>query len=288
MFDPLHLQALTAILATGSFDGAAARLHVTPSAISQRIRALEDRTGAVLIRRGTPCTATPAGRRLAHHADTLALLDAQAARDLGLSTDRPTVRVAVNADSLATWFLPALTALPDHLFDLVIDDQDHSEILLRDGAVMAAITARADPVQGCDAYPLGALRYLATASPAFAARWFPDGPTVAALATAPALSFNAKDRLQADWAAARAGAPVALPLHRLATSEGFVTAACLGLGWGMNPAVLAAPHLATGALVDLGHPLDTPLHWQVSRAVAAPLAPLTQAIRQAARAVLVT
>ena len=149
-FDPDHLSALAAILRRGSFEAAASELGVTPSAISQRIRTFEDRIGAALINRGSPCTATPIGARIARHAEDIGLLEARLARDLGFDTtaDRPVaVRIAVNADSLATWFVPALAAVPEILFDLVIDDQDHSAEWLQRGEVSAAVTSATSPTR---------------------------------------------------------------------------------------------------------------------------------------------
>ncbi|WP_349775076.1 LysR family transcriptional regulator ArgP [Frigidibacter sp. SD6-1] len=290
MIDPDQLSSLAAILRTGSFEGAARALNVTPSAISQRLRALEDRLGTVLVLRTQPAQATEAGRRLARHADDLALLESALMHDLGRAADRanPTVRIAVNADSLATWFLPALATVPDLLFDLVIDDQDHSVDLLKHGEVAAALTAGTASAQGAAIYALGALTYRATCSPAFRDRWFAGGMSVEALSRAPALTFNNKDRLQTDWARVLTGRPVALPTHLIASSHAFVEAALLGLGWGMNPEPLIAPHLARGTLVDLApdRPLLKPLDWQVSRLHATLLAPLTAAVRRAAKAKL--
>lgn len=287
MFDPAHLQALAAILRTGSFEAAAAALNVTPSAISQRIRGLEERLGTAVVIRADPCRPTPAGARIARHAEEVALLERTLAADLGQVAERAHVRIAVNADSLATWFLPPLAAVPGLLFDLVIDDQDHSAELLRRGEVQAAITAHGAPLAGCDVHPLGRLGYVATASPDFVARWFPDGVSAAALAVAPALTFNRKDRLQADWARKVAGRPVALPTHLLASSHGFVEAARLGLGWGMNPEPLVRADIAAGRLVALSaETLDTELHWQVARVAGRALASLTAAVRRAAAAAL--
>ncbi|WP_126976114.1 ArgP/LysG family DNA-binding transcriptional regulator [Frigidibacter oleivorans] len=287
MFDPAQLAALAAVLRCGSFEAAAAALSVTPPAISQRLRALEERTGTVLVERSQPARATAAGARLARLADELALLQAAAARDLGLEGDGAaprTLRIAVTADTLATWLLPALARVEGHLFDLVIDDQDHAADWLRRGEVLAAITAQPRPVQGCDVRALGSLRYLAVASPGFHARYFAEGVTPAALEQAPALIFDRKDRLQADWAQALTDASLRLPAHRIASSEAFVSAALLGIGWGMNPESLVRPHLAAGRLVELqpGRPLDTPLYWQWARLAAPALAPLTAAIRAAA------
>lgn len=288
MLDYDQLEALAAILRTGSFDGAAAELHVTASAVSQRIRALEDRIGTPVVIRAQPCRATEAGARLARHVEDVQLLEAAVKGDLGGAPSAARVRIAVNADSLATWILPALAAVPGLLYDLVIDDQDHSADWLRRGEVQAAVTAHESPVAGCDLHPLGRLRYIATASPAFIADWFSGGVTAETLARAPALTFNRKDRLQRDWARQITGRPVVLPTHLLASSQGFVDAARLGLGWGMNPELLVRDDLASGRLAALvpDASLDTPLVWQASRLTGAALAPLTKAIRRSATAAL--
>lgn len=290
-FDPHHLAALSAILRLGSFEAAAEELSVTPSAISQRIRAFEDRIGTALVYRGTPCTGTPAGLRIAKHAEDVGLLEAQLSRELSLENgDRPLrLRIAVNADSLATWFVPALTALDGVLYDLVIDDQDHSADWLRRGEVSAAVTAGGRPVSGCDAVELGALRYVATANAAFMARWFPDGVTPRALASAPCITFTPKDELQKLWIRQATGASVTPPTHFLPSAEAFVDAARAGIGWGMNPEDLVRGPIRNRRLVPLieNSELDVPLIWQVSRIMAPALAPLTQAVRRAAARSLV-
>jgi LysR family transcriptional regulator, chromosome initiation inhibitor len=290
MLDPAQLAALAAVHRRGSFDLAAAELHVTPSAISQRIRALEEVTGSLLIRRGSPCTATPTGLRLIRHHDEVALLETTLAADLpGLSPGPATLRIAVNADSLATWVIPALAATEGFLFDLVIDDQDASQDWLRRGEVVAAITSHPGPLQGCDTVALGALRYRATASPAYLDRWFPQGVNAKALAQAPALTFSEKDQLQTRWAATQGLSRAALPTHRIASSQAFVEACIASLAWGMNPEPLVARHLAAGRLVELipETPLDVALYWQFTRLAAPALQTVTRAIRKAAAATLV-
>jgi LysR family transcriptional regulator (chromosome initiation inhibitor) len=293
MLDPAQLAALAAVHRRGSFELAASELHVTPSAISQRIKALEEAAGTLLVRRGQPCTATNAGLRLIRHHDEIALLERTLALDLpSLTSGRASLRIAVNADSLATFVIPALAATEGFLFDLVIDDQDVSQDWLRRGEVVAAITSHPGPLQGCDTIPLGALRYRATASPAYVRRWFPDRVTAKEMATAPALTFSDHDRLQTRWAAAQVPGltrPL-LPTHRMASSHAFVDACLSGLGWGMNPEPLVAAPLASGALVELifDTPLDVALYWQFTRLAAPALAPVTEAIRRAARASLVT
>lgn len=293
MLDPAQLAALATVHRRGSFELAASELHVTASAISQRIKALEETTGTLLIQRGQPCMATPAGLRLIRHHDEVTLLEHALAADLPHLSPRPsTLRIAVNADSLATWVIPALAATEGFLFDLVIDDQDTSQDWLKRGEVAAAITAHPGPLQGCDTIPLGSLRYRATASPDYVARWMPQGVTPASLAIAPALTFSDKDRLQELWVARQVGRGAkraAFPSHRLASSQGFVDACLAGLGWGLNPEPLVASHLAAGHLIDLSPdaPLDVALHWQFSRLTAPALAPLTKEIRAEAGRVLI-
>ncbi|MCV6585176.1 MAG: LysR family transcriptional regulator ArgP [Marinibacterium sp.] len=285
--DPTQLATLSAVLRLGSFEAAARALGVTPPAVTQRIKALEDQVGRRLVHRSTPSTATEAGARLAKHAEDVGLLETRLRQDLKIDMGPAAarLRVAVNADSLATWIIPALVQTDDFLFDLVVDDQDHSADWLRRGAVSAAVTAAGPAISGCDRTALGSLRYVATASPAFVARWFADGISADSLARAPCLIFNAKDQLQLRWMARETGARPAPPGHFLPSSHAFVEAAQLGLGWGMNPAHLVTDALARGTLVPLGRDpmMDVALDWQVSGVMARPLAPLTRAIRAAAR-----
>ena len=291
MLDYSLVAAVAAVVREGSFERAAQALHITPSAVSQRVKLLEERLGQVLVVRAQPCTATAAGHALCRHAAHVAVLETELVRHApalaAVDAPLPTLRVAVNADSLATWFLPAMaafTAAQPALLDLCIEDQAHTAEQLRAGEVMAAVTALAGPVQGCNSVPLGRQRYVAAASPAFARRWFAAGVHAQSLAVAPCLHFNHKDRLQDDWMQAVCGHPVAAPRHWIPASQAFVDAAVLGLGWGMQPASLVADALANGHLVHLlpAQPLWVPLHWQVPRSAAQSLARLTDAVVAAA------
>ena len=285
-FDYDHLRALSAIQRYGSFDAAAFELNVTPSAISQRLKALEEMVGERLIVRAAPCVGTALGQRLARHAEDVALME----RDVLPQNGAPArVSIAVNADSLATWFMPSLQGQHDLLFDLISDDQDHSIKLLKEGRVAAAITTRAQPVQGCDSFALGAMRYVATASPSFANCWFSDGVTAQSLLHAPALVFDHKDDLETEWSLREVGTPLQLQSHFVPSTTAFIHAAIAGIGWGLNPEILVRDHLRTGTLVPLGtNPfLDTPLHWQISRRTGGPLKTLTRAIQTGAKTALV-
>ncbi len=284
MIDYPALAALAEIARRGSFDGAAQALGITQPAVSQRIKSLEAKMGQVLLDRGPPIAPTEAGLRLIAHWGQVQLLEA------GLEvtpTARPTIRIAMNADSLASWAIAALPQAPG-LVDLVIDDQDHAEGWLRAGLVSAAITAQRGPVAGCDSFELGAMRYIACASPDFIAAHFPDGVTAQALRTVPALIFNSKDGLQDLWVRQHFGSNIALPCHLIPNAEAFVQATRLGMGWWMNPELMIAEELRSGRLVPL-HPaaLDVRLYWQIARIMAPPLAPLTRAIRRAAAAALI-
>jgi LysR family transcriptional regulator (chromosome initiation inhibitor) len=264
------VETLSAVVKDGTFDAAARTLHVTPSAVSQRIKALEQRVGRVLVVRSRPVRATAAGEALLRLGQQLALLETETLRQLGTERDdaRPTtLPIAVNADSLATWILPPLArvaARESVVLDLVRDDQDHTADLLASGAVMAAVTSSATPVPGCTSRPLGRMRFRAHATPEFAARWFPDGVTAAALDRAPRIDFDRKDTLQARFSRRLARRAVDPPRHFVPASADFAVATRLGLGWAMLPAEHSEAALAAGALVDLapGRHLDVPLHWQ--------------------------
>ena len=287
MFDYAALAALAEVIRRASFDAASTALGVTPSAVSQRIKGLEDRVGAVLVHRGPPVSGTEAGLRLVAHFDRVRLMESALDRDLRPGGGVPVVRLAINADSLATWAMPPIARAPG-LVDLVIDDQDHADGWLRSGLVSAAITGRGTAITGCDSTPLGQMRYIATATPEFVARHFPDGPTAQALGRAPAITYNARDGLQTRWAQAVAGRPIAPPTHLIPSSQSFAEAVRLGMGWGMNPLHFVAEDLRAGRLVPLlaDRPLDVALHWQVERQMAPALADLTREIRAAARAAL--
>ena len=264
------IETLSAVIREGTFDAAARTLHVTPSAVSQRIKSLEQRVGRVLVVRSKPAQATEAGEALLRLGQQMTLLETETLRQLGTERDdeRPTtLPIAVNADSLATWILPPLArvaARDSIIFDLVRDDQDHTARLLASGAVMAAVTSDAVPVPGCTSTPLGRMRFRAYATPAFAARWFPDGPTAAALARAPRIDFDRKDTLQARFAQRLARRAVDPPRHFVPASADFAAATRLGLGWAMLPAAHATAPTEAGELLDLapGQHLDVPLHWQ--------------------------
>ncbi|WP_432170546.1 LysR family transcriptional regulator ArgP [Streptomyces sp. 1222.5] len=284
-----QVRTLLAVVDEGTFDAAAAALHVTPSAVSQRVKALEQRTGRVLLQRTKPVRPTESGAVLVRFARQLARLERDTRGELGLSgAGEPTrVSVAVNADSLATWFLPALPRVAGLCFELHREDEDHTAALLREGLVMAAVTSSAEPVPGCTVRPLGRMRYLPVAAPEFARDRLDGRPLRDALSEAPVVAFDRKDDFQDGFVRRLGGVSAGSSRHLVPTSEGFVAAVAAGLGWGMVPEAQAVPLLDEGrlALLDPQERVDVTLHWQQWRLDSPALAALAESVaRTAARA----
>jgi LysR family transcriptional regulator (chromosome initiation inhibitor) len=284
--DLAQLRALDVTAREGTLEAAARALHVTPSAVSQRLRALEVATGRILLVRSKPVQVTESGQALLRLARQVDLLVEEVARDLGddAGRGRPTgLPVAVNADSIATWVLPALAPLADEVsFDLYREDQEHTSTLLRTGTVMAAITSDAAPVPGCTSTRLGGMRYRPMATPGFVRRWFPDGPTPDALTRAPVVVFDRKDDLQHRYLHSRIGEDVAPPAHYVPASDGYVSAVALGLGWGMLPDQQARGVSAQVVELDPGAAVDVVLYWQQWRLRSTTLDRVREAVLAAA------
>jgi LysR family transcriptional regulator, chromosome initiation inhibitor len=282
-----QLRTLVAVIDEGTLEAAARRLHVTPSAVSQRLRALEIATGRVLVQRGRPATVTAAGEPVLRLARQVNLLVDDAGRQLdpAEAAPAPVVPIAINADSLATWALPALAPLAGELrFDLHSSDQSHTSALLRAGTVMGAVTSDAEPVAGCRVTPLGRMRYLPCASRRFVARWFPDGPSADALRVAPVVVFDRRDDLQYVYLRRHVSTTSDVPVHYVPSSADFLRAVALGFGWGMLPEAQYAG--AAASPFDPDGAVDVDLYWQQWRLESAPLDRVADALLQAARAQL--
>jgi LysR family transcriptional regulator (chromosome initiation inhibitor) len=295
MLDYPALAAVAAVVREGSFERAADTLGITPSAVSQRVRGLEERLGTVLIVRAQPCEPTETGRALCAHFDQVRLLEADLSPLLTpqfRKGEAPlTLKIAVNSDSLATWFPEAAAAFVEAtgtLLDLIIDDEAHTADRLRSGEVAAVITSDPEPIQGCSTIELGSLRYRACASPTFIARHFAGGVDAQSLATAPSLRFDRRDAVQSRWAAEFHGAKLSARTHWVPSALGFLDFATRGIGWGLHPEPLALPPIASGILQELppGKPLDVQLYWTVTRIQAGSLRALTDAVRKASGAML--
>ena len=290
--DPVTLATLSAVVQEGTFERAAARLHVTPSAVSQRIKTLERSMGQVVVGRSKPVTPTAAGEvllRLAGHWD---LLVHDALAELVPETSPsvyPLVPVVVNADSLATWILPGLARAQAELgiaLDIVREDEEHASDLVRSGAALAAVTADPAPVAGCRILPLGSLRFVAVCTPGFRDRWLPRGARAADLDRAPVVRFDRKDTMQHRVARRWVRREIDPPATFIGSSREFAEAVRLGMGWAMMPAAWAREELASGTLVPVSRRPhhDVPLHWLAWRLPSRTLEVLTRCVtEQAAR-----
>jgi LysR family transcriptional regulator (chromosome initiation inhibitor) len=288
-----HLQTLRTLIDEGTFEAAAQRLRVTPSAVSQRVKALEQSSGRVLVQRSNPVVPTEAGSIVLRLARQVLLLDSDAQKALqahgGDGAAFP-LAVAVNADSLATWFLEAVAPVASSgavVFDIHREDQEHTTALLRSGAVMAAVTSTPDAVQGCSVEPLGSMRYRAVCTPEFQSAHKIVGASTDALARAPRVDFDRRDELQADFVQLRAGLEVAASQarHYLPASSDFARAVLLGFGWGMLPEQQCTAELDTGRLVEIapGEFTEVRLFWQRWNLASPMLDAVTEAVREGAR-----
>ena len=289
--DNAQLAAFAEAIREGSFDLAARKLNVTPSAISQRIKLLEERMGQVLIQRSTPCQPTAAGRPLLRYAEELTLLESEALSALGMvdagAPSSVRIPMVINADSLDSWFLEVFDELAVSTaitLDLRVEDQDHSLLLLREGTVMAGVSANAKAIQGCRVEALGVMRYLALASPSYVARHFSAGVNAESLNAASTSRFNKKDGLQQGFLARLTDAVIKPPTHDLPTTRSFGEAVLRGMTWGMIPEQLAEAHLKAGQLVELAAQpcLDVPLFWHRWRITSSALESLSRLVHQAA------
>lgn len=283
--DLSQLEALAAVVAEGSFDGAARRLHVTPSAISQRVKALETTAGSVLLRRSKPVVATDAGIPYLRLAQQIGSLVAELPMAESGGGRAVTIPIAVNGDSLNTWVLPALAGLADRMdFDVRREDQDHSAEMLRQGLVMAAVTTSDTPVQGCSVTRLGVMRYLPVCSPGFHRTWFSDGVSGDVLADAPMVVFDRSDDLQDRYLQQWGSVKPSGRRHFIPSASDFAEAVRLGLGWAVLPR-LQCDRVELGVdLIDIapGTGIDVTLFWQQWTLRTTALTELTAAIAAAA------
>jgi LysR family transcriptional regulator (chromosome initiation inhibitor) len=294
MLDARQLEALSAVVEHGGFGPAALALSLTLPAVSVRIKALEDSLGQRLLVRGKRVRATAAGQALLAHvkqvqmmeADVLLGLKAGAAGNAGPRAWQ-SLSVAINADSVASWFLPGVAPLLQRhrlLLDIVIDDQDHTHDALKSGEVMGCVSTLSKAMRGCVAEPLGVMRYRCVAAPHVAqrCRTATGNVSVHRLLSWPAVIFNRKDALQDAFLAQHFGLQQPhYPRHFAPAIDAFETAIALGLGWGMVP----EQHLVGRSDLEEilpGATVDVVLYWQHWVRESTSAQRLTQAVKAAA------
>lgn len=273
-FEYTALEALAAVIREGTFEAAARTLHITQSAVSQRIKHLEERTGAVLIVRGRPCVATEYGQQLCRHVEQVQLLEHDLRKNLNAiddpnATQPAVIRIAVNSDSLATWFPHVIQRAGSELninFDIIPDDQEYTAQRLRNGEALAAVTTSDKPLQGCRRVSLGSIEYLAVAAPGFFERYFKDGVTLDAVLETNHIVYDRKDQLPQQWMLTAFGQAPALKGHLLPSFPGYMACLLNGSGWGMMPRASVEADLSDRNLVELlpGKSVSVSFHWQSS------------------------
>ncbi len=265
------LQALDVVLREQSFERAAQQLHLTQSAVSQRIKQLELLVGQPVLIRSQPLQLTAMGQLLLTHYQQVQQLERELLPHLSPSAPaKPLpVTIATNADSLATWLIPALTPLlqPGLIeLNLLIEDENRTIDRLRRGEAFGAITTQQEPLPGCQSDLLGYMDYVLTASPGFIRQYFPDGLTEQALRKAPGVAFDQRDDMHVSFVEKHFGLPPgSYPCHTVRSSEAFVALAKAGAAYCLIPKLQITTELARGELVELMP--ETPLlqrglYWQ--------------------------
>jgi LysR family transcriptional regulator (chromosome initiation inhibitor) len=276
MLEPRQLDALAAVADHGSFGTAAKAMSLTLAAVSLRIKSLEDTLGQRLLVRGKEVRLTPAGQQLLGHVKQVRLMEAdllaglRGAEKCGRAAPLQRLSVAVNADSLASWFLPGVAAsLTKHrlLLDIVIDDQDHTHDALKSGDVAGCVTTLSLAMRGCVAEPLGVMRYRCVAAPALVQAWRGSQGRVVPqrLLASPAVIFNRKDALQDVFLAQHFNLQDALyPRHFVPAVDAFNLALTMGMGWGMLHEQQLSARAPEAVLEEVlpGATVDVALYWQ--------------------------
>ena len=294
MLDREQLETFATIVEEQSFERAASVLNITRGAVSQRIKALEESLATILLVREKPVVPTARGEVLLRHVKALRLLEDAALQELapGPKAHAPVpMSIAVNADSLATWFAPVLWLLLRTrriALEVVTDDQDHTHSRLSRGEVVGCISTQPKPAAGFVAEALGAMQYRCYASRAFAEEYFGDGLTVPAALVAPAVLFNRKDSLHDEFLRERFGFRLDRYVkHYLPSPLTLREGIAAGIGYGLVPTQHASS--MAGCLIDVAP--DSPVqvhlywhHWQVEPSLSEEITRLV--VEQARRCLL--
>lgn len=291
-FDYDSLAFLSTIVRTGSFESAAISLNVTQSAVSQRIKHLEDKIGTVLVVRGRPCVATEDGMLLCRHLEQVSLMRHEVFEQLSGAKSKLDVRVAVNSDSLATWFPEVVERAELDLnlrLEIVPDDQDYTAERLRSGDALAIVTSSEKPIPGCQVFPLGSMEYMAVASTGYANQYLGDGVNLANMSASPSIRFDQKDTLPQQWLEKAFGDTARLSSHFIPSYEGHLLCCRRGIGWVMMPNEAVEEHIASGELVEMVPEVTVriPLFWHTTAQSSGVLLRLSEVVSQVAKQRLV-
>jgi len=257
MFDYKLLEALASVVHEKGFEKAARKLNITQSAVSQRVKLLEDNIGQILITRTSPPKVTQSGKSLLKHYMQVKSLedDFESEFDKEKTNRFVSFPIGVNADSLATWFLPAVGEYVKEnniLLDLKVDDQDQTHIMLKNGEVSGCISSEKSTVQGCNVTYIGTMTYRMAATKVFVSEYFKDGLDEDSLKHAPAVVFNRKDELHDRCLNQYLGKSIKdLAISYVPSSDQFARMVIDGIAYGMVPDLQGLEYVNSGHLVDL-------------------------------------
>lgn len=294
MLDYKLIEALAMVAQEGGFDKAARALYITQSAVSQRLKLLEELTGQVLIARTTPPRATSAGQKLLKHYLQVKRLEDDLMGEIYEPGNKgfTSIAVGINADSLAFWLLEAIHPFlleEKVLLDIRVNDQEQTHRLLKDGEVIGCISTQEQPMQGCRIEYIGRMNYHMMAAPEFAAQWFPNGLTIEDVRRAPALIFDRQDELHHKLLhQTLEEVPASIPTHYVPSVEIFADFIASGLAYGMVPDQQSAPLVSTGRMVDLSPDchVSVKLYWHCWNLKSDLLDKLTQHLIRKAKTLL--
>lgn len=256
-FDYKLLTALSSIIEMQSFELAANKLFISQSAISQRIKLLEENIGHPILIRSQPIELTAIGEQLLTHFKKVQQLENELLPEL--LPDKPTkpmkISLALNADSMATWFLKAVTpVLKEHLVELnlLIAHEKHTLEKLRTGEATGAVSVIKKPLKGYRSFELGNMNYCLVCSKSFQQKYFKAGVTKDSLTMAPAISYDLKDDTHNHFISKHFGlASSEYYCHSVRSSEAFVELTKQGVAYCLLPELQIKAELASGELVKL-------------------------------------
>ncbi|RZV21738.1 LysR family transcriptional regulator ArgP [Vibrio alginolyticus] len=263
------IEALDAIVYQGSFERAAEHLFVSQSAISQRIKQLEKFLAQPVLIRSQPPKPTPIGKKLLGLYRRVRLLEHEILPELKNDTSTRPVQLslATNADSFATWLLPALQNVMKQRqveLKLTIYGEYRSIEKLKSGEVTGAISLESQPIPGCRADYLGRIDYVCVASPEFYQRYFSKGVNNQTLAKAPAVSYDQYDDLHKTFLTEHFNVnPDSVIHHNISSSEAFLKVALAGVAYCLIPRLQITDELDRGVLVDVtpGFLMSHRIYW---------------------------
>lgn len=286
------IKALDAVINEQGFEAAAEKLFITQSAVSQRIKQLEKYIGQSLLVRENPPRATQAGKELLGLYRRTQLLEQEVLPKLTATQQRAiSISIATNADSLATWLLPALQELllaPLIELNLVLGDETKNLQHLKNGSVIGALSTEAKTISGCSCQHLGNVEYVCVASPTFQQRYFAHGMTREAVAKAPTVAFDQADNMHLEFLQRYFSITANTECtHIVRSSEAFVQMAKMGVAYCLIPEIQIRAELQQGALVKLAadKKIVRPLYWHHWTFESETLNQVTQAIVDKAREV---